>query len=282
QRADRPVRLDHLGRPWAALERFDLIITTPQYRLPPRGHIVVCRLPLHGGTPLVLAEARRRWQATLGELPRPRLAVLVGGNSGPYSLYPQTAQGLVQGALAWAKERGGALMLTTSPRTPPKASTALAATLAASGVPYVHYGAAERQRGEPNPYMGFLASAEAILVTGESASMLAEAAATGRPVYIFDLKRAAQGLPLWRRKGGLRSQVVGYHLARRFGPRRMVRDVEILHRHLLAEGNVLYWEDAQTAKGIANGCPTSALDTDPGGQEDLARACRAVRALVTS
>src|SRR5262245_59115832 len=32
--ANRTVRLVYLGTPWAALDRFDLVITTPQYRLP--------------------------------------------------------------------------------------------------------------------------------------------------------------------------------------------------------------------------------------------------------
>ena len=35
-RAGKRVRLVHCGRPWAALENFDLVVTTPQYRLPQR------------------------------------------------------------------------------------------------------------------------------------------------------------------------------------------------------------------------------------------------------
>ena len=34
QAAPQRVRLVHVGRPWAKIERFDLIVTTPQYRLP--------------------------------------------------------------------------------------------------------------------------------------------------------------------------------------------------------------------------------------------------------
>ncbi len=39
--------------------------------------------------------------------------------------------------------------------------------------------------GEENPYLGFLAAANVVVVTGESVSMCSEACATGKPVYIF-------------------------------------------------------------------------------------------------
>lgn len=39
---------------------------------------------------------------------------------------------------------------------------------------------------DDNPHLGFLALADAIIVTGDSLSMLAEACATGRPVHIFE------------------------------------------------------------------------------------------------
>jgi uncharacterized protein len=38
-----------------------------------------------------------------------------------------------------------------------------------------------------NPYYAYLAVADAFLVTGDSVSMISEAAATGRPVHILDL-----------------------------------------------------------------------------------------------
>ena len=38
-----------------------------------------------------------------------------------------------------------------------------------------------------NPYLGFLALADRIIVTSDSMSMLVEATATGKPVFVFDL-----------------------------------------------------------------------------------------------
>jgi mitochondrial fission protein ELM1 len=45
--------------------------------------------------------------------------------------------------------------------------------------------------------MGYLALADALVVTGESASMLAEACATGKPVYIYPLSERSPGPRTW-------------------------------------------------------------------------------------
>lgn len=76
-------RLVHVGRPWADPARFDLVITTPQYRLPRRPNVLHNDLPLHRVHAERLAQAAARWAPTLAPLPAPRIAVVVGGNSGP-------------------------------------------------------------------------------------------------------------------------------------------------------------------------------------------------------
>ena len=45
-----------------------------------------------------------------------------------------------------------------------------------------------------NPYLGCLAVADVLVVTGDSESMLAEAAATGKPLYIYPLPACRNGL----------------------------------------------------------------------------------------
>ena len=39
----------------------------------------------------------------------------------------------------------------------------------------------------PNPYVGLLALADHVVATGDSASMISEACATGRPVHVVEL-----------------------------------------------------------------------------------------------
>ena len=75
----------------------------------------------------------------------------------------------------------GSVLATASRRTGAAATKALAGAL--SGVPHrLHrWGDAG-----PNPYAGFLAWADAVVVTGDSVSMLSEALATAVPVFIAD------------------------------------------------------------------------------------------------
>jgi mitochondrial fission protein ELM1 len=92
-----------------------------------------------------------------------------------------------------------------------------------------------------NPYLAFLALADVIIVTGESESMLAEAAATGKPVYIYPLPKRRQGR--WVR---LKEWVVQRAQRRRLWPRGTVqpqRGVEYLCARLVERGVILPQQD---------------------------------------
>lgn len=131
---------------------------------------------LHAET---LQRAARAWTERVALLPRPRIAVLVGGRS-PHARWPAGwAQRLVAEAEALASARGGSLMLTTSRRTPDAAVKVLDREGPVPAWQHFH--------GAPgdNPYAGMLALADAVIVTADSASMLTEACATGRQVYAF-------------------------------------------------------------------------------------------------
>jgi hypothetical protein len=120
----------------------------------------------------------------LAHLPRPWHALLVGGDSPPYRLDVEAARRLAEEANAVARRSGGSLLVTTSARTHPDAAAAL---LAAVVVPaYVYRWQAD---AADNPYLAFLALADSVIVTGDSASMLAEACATGKPVAMFEVPR---------------------------------------------------------------------------------------------
>ncbi|MGH6958928.1 MAG: mitochondrial fission ELM1 family protein, partial [Dongiaceae bacterium] len=176
------MRWVHLGRSWAPIELFDLVITTPQYRLLPRPNVLLNAAPLHRVTPERLAESAAAFERPWTDLPRPWFALLVGGDSPPYVLDPATAQRLGTVASAIAKAAGGSLLVTTSGRTRPAAVDALHGAI--SCPTFFH-------RWQPdakdNPYLAYLALADSLIVTGDSASMLAEACAAGKPVALFDL-----------------------------------------------------------------------------------------------
>jgi mitochondrial fission protein ELM1 len=99
QQSGGRTRLVHLMHTQAPLEPFDLILTTPQYRLPAHPNVV------HQAAPLVridtdrLAAAAADWSPRFAELRRPFTALLVGGNSSSYVLTAETAGQLARNVI---------------------------------------------------------------------------------------------------------------------------------------------------------------------------------------
>jgi hypothetical protein len=183
-RSGEQARWVHVGRSWTPMALIDLLVVAPQYRLPPRPNLLQLAAPLHRITRQRLEEAAAAWADRLAHLPRPWHALLVGGDSPPYRLDVEAARRLAEEANAVARRSGGSLLVTTSARTHPDAAAAL---LAAVVVPaYVYRWQAD---AADNPYLAFLALADSVIVTGDSASMLAEACATGKPVAMFEVPR---------------------------------------------------------------------------------------------
>ena len=73
RQANKRVRLVHIGRPLNRFERFDLIVTTPQYRLPQHPKVLHNTTTLHSVTQERLAQAAALWAPRLAHLfVRPR------------------------------------------------------------------------------------------------------------------------------------------------------------------------------------------------------------------
>ncbi len=103
-----------------------------------------------------------------------------------------------------------------------------------------------------NPYFAFLGLADEVIVTGDSMSMLAEACATHKRVYIFDLgegryamresvaaaaRREPRDRRWWKGWEKARWNAFWYRQMMRFGPQRLSRDIRIVHRHLVELGS---------------------------------------------
>lgn len=170
-----------LGRPWAPMGWFDLIITTPQYCLPAADNLITLDLPLNQAPPSA-EDDFAYWQREFASLPAPMLGVLLGGDSGSYSFDLASADRIVNMVNELAGRAGGSAVLIGSPRTP---SAAIGRIRQGIDVP-ARVQAWQPQA--PNPYAALLKLADALLVTGDSASMLAEACDTEKPVALCDLR----------------------------------------------------------------------------------------------
>jgi mitochondrial fission protein ELM1 len=174
-------KLVHLLHTMAPLACFDLVITMPQYRLPARPNVLQLVAPLNRAASGRVAQSVAHWGPRLEHLPRPWIALLVGGSSATYRFGIATAERLGQVASARVRASRGTLLVTTSPRTSDSEVDALFRALDCSAFSYRW-----RPNDPQNPYYAFLSLADCFIVTADSASMLVEACLTGKPVETFD------------------------------------------------------------------------------------------------
>jgi len=157
---------------------FDMLCIPEHDRL--RGpRILVTTGAIHRVTPQRLAAERRRFPA-LEVLPRPIVAVLIGGSNRAYRLDLRKLGEIAEMIAVLLRRTGGSAVVTPSRRTGERGVGLLRERLA--GLPGSIW-----DGGGDNPYYAYLAVADALLVTADSVSMVSEAAATGKPVHIIDL-----------------------------------------------------------------------------------------------
>jgi uncharacterized protein len=174
-RSEGAVKTVCLGRPAGTPAHFDLVLTTPQYRLAPAANIIELALPL----PPEAGRASGADGLGLDRCPRPVVAILVGGTSLPERLDRQAAIALARAAVQHA--HGGTAVFITSPRTDAGAAAALAEAVPAPHVVHLW------QRHGDNPYWRVLRQADHVVVTSDSVSMVMDAFAAGKPVSIYRL-----------------------------------------------------------------------------------------------
>jgi mitochondrial fission protein ELM1 len=238
-----------LGRPWAPLHWFDLVVTTPQYRLPGRPNVLQNALPLNHAPTVDDSVTARAWIARLASLPRPHIAVLAGGNNGTYVFDRPAARDLAARVSAMARSLGGSLLLATSPRTSSSAAGALMEHVTAPHVGYVWSTSGRDQ----NPYALFLDRAQHIVVTSDSASMLADACSTRARVHLYDLPESRRTRLLNRmsrqrsRLGPWREALTARGL---WVPR---KDLTRIHERLIARGRIArLGEDPQPVANVSD------------------------------
>lgn len=247
-------KLVHLGRPWHHPRHFDLILTTPQYMVPAAENVITLDLPLGANS----CEASKT--SAFDHLPRPRLALLIGGHSGALTLHDALAKALIEKAGELAHTLSGSLLISTSARTPPSTIRRLEGIKTPSHV---------WLWGAPNnPYQDYLASADGFIVTSDSASMFSDALSTSKPVLIFDLVDPKW----WRHLASFRPNALLHRLAMRVTPRRMRRDLRRIHERMVSAYHAEWFGDEVT----------QLPNTTPFENRDLDNARRAVHTLLRS
>lgn len=155
------------------------VIWVPQHDSLRGDNVLVTVTSPHTVSRKTLKSAREAPPPEIAALPHPRIAVLLGGNSGAFVYNERTNRRLAATLRSICETTPHAsFMVTPSRRTPP--STLQTAREALSGRRAIIWDGT----GE-NPYLDFLAHADFILAPADSINMVGEAVATGASVYIF-------------------------------------------------------------------------------------------------
>ncbi len=164
--------------PRFARNEVDLLVA-PRHDLASGSNVFRTFGAVHRVTEAKLAAAAARATHLFSALKRPLAAVLLGGDNAVYRLTEPRFETLCDQLVGLARA-GVGLAITPSRRTAAGRVARLRERL--EGLPaFIWDGSGD------NPYFAMLGTADAIIVTADSVSMVSEAAATGKPVYIVEL-----------------------------------------------------------------------------------------------
>ena len=251
ERSGGQSRIVLVGKPSGMMDRFDLIVASSENLFPPLPNVLPISLPLMRVDETAVANAAGLWSQRLGALPRPLIAVLIGGPTGPYGYNHVDIHRLISIAHD-VLSQGGTPYFTSSRRTPSTVVKSLQDRLPKGSRLF-----AWDARVEPNenPYLGLLGCADGFIVTADSISMMTEVIRLRRPLAILPLStgivgRADQlrrslarwlfapagGSPLDRIRGWLAG--LAYHS----GFITHTRDFQAFHQTLIDLGLAVLWQ----------------------------------------
>jgi mitochondrial fission protein ELM1 len=171
-------KIVQLGNPRLHPSFFDLVISTPQYRMPPVSNVVPLPFAMTRVSQLreITAEERQFFDG----LPRPHRLMVVGGPNWLWRVDEQDAVRASHTLMARCEADGGTLIVIGSPRTEASVSRALEAALRDTRHKFVS--------GKTPSYPSLLQDADEIHVTADSVSMISEAILTRKPVGIIPIR----------------------------------------------------------------------------------------------
>lgn len=238
-------RIVFLGRSWVSPARLDLLVTTPQYRVPAHPRVLQNRLTLHPVSEPMLAASADRWRQVFADYPGPRTGVLLGGSVGPYAL----GEVAIERVAKFVNDSDcSSALITSSSRTAPGLARGLAARLDKPAFVYDWQPA-----DDSNPYAGILALADHLIVSGDSIAMLSEAVATGRPVRIIDLGAGPWSMGSVAGRAStvedLNFTARWYRGLMRYGHRRWTRDITLVHSLVVSSGQAAWLGEPMRGEG---------------------------------
>lgn len=172
---------------FVALDKFSLAIV-PRHDNPPKAkNVVITTGAPNRITPEILEGEAFKLLSLIDLKKGPRLGLIIGGENPNYIMRP----GLMKQVISKVKEislnAGLEILVTTSRRTPKAIESLLKEELA--GFPNCRLLVIANEKNMEGVIPAILGLSAVILVSGESISMVSEAASSGRPVLVFPLEK---------------------------------------------------------------------------------------------
>ncbi len=181
-------KLVHIMRPEWRADVFDMLILPQHDEAPQHDNLITTLGASHSLNDDILFAARARQPLNPDLLPQPWTMLALGGNTSHGALMLTDIDALMQ-AIA-PLTQSGTILLTSSRRTPSALALSAIKQLK-ERYPNIVVQSYFADQNDENPYHAWLAQADNIVVTGDSVSMISEAAYTGKPTYIYVPKQAA-------------------------------------------------------------------------------------------
>ena len=147
-------------------------------------NVIPTKGAIHRINDTVLAQAKETFSTMFKHVQSgPNIALLLGGPNKGYRFPDNLATQWGHMLGKYAHDNEARLLMTASRRTPQSAFLALTTACQAQAKNSYIW-----DNISPNPYLGMLAWADAIILTNDSINMISEACATGKPVFMLSLE----------------------------------------------------------------------------------------------
>jgi len=170
----------YIQDPRISPDNFDMIFSMYHDKIEGKN---VCKtnMSLHRVTDLKLEEEKKKYWHIFKSMTTPFNSVLIGGSTKNFKMNKKQCRDLLNKIQKIIQLNNGTTLITPSRRTPEYMVLLLKEYFGSHKRVYI------TTQDEDNPYFAMLAISDKIFVTNDSVSMISEACATGKAVYLIEL-----------------------------------------------------------------------------------------------
>ena len=181
-------KIIHLMWPSFAINYIDLIVIPEHdkekyfHKKNQQQNIITTTGAVNRINPERLEKEKIKWADKFSHLTPPYTAVLIGGNTKKGTFTKKHASDFIKEIKGFMKDKQGSLLITNSRRTPEDATKIIKDELKKEGYNYHFHGFDSK---DENPYFGYLALSDNVIVSGDSISMCSESCSSGKNTHIY-------------------------------------------------------------------------------------------------